>query len=591
MRAKPHGHVAAVLGTIRKLGLERLLDRKPSPQRALVVAMIAARILQPRSKLATARGLASETANHTLSEELGVEDSSADDLYDAMDWLLLRQPKIERALAKRHLEDGSLVLCDLTSVYLEGRECTLARHGYSRDKKRGKLQIVLALLCNREGCPVAVEVFEGNTADPGALSSQVHKLRDRFSLDRVIVVGDRGLITNARIGEDLAPAGLAWISALRAPAIRTLAEQGRLQLSLFDQRDMAEISAPDLYPKERLIVCRNPLLAAERRRKRLDLLDRTDELLEAVEKATKRKNRPLRGSKNIAVRADRALRKYKVGKHYDIEVADDGFNWRRNEERIDKEAALDGLYVIRTNVPEADLPADEAVRSYKSLSRVERAFRCLKSVDLKVRPVHHRLAGRVRAHVLLCVLAYYVEWHMRRRLAPILFDDHRKTDDRASPVQPARKSTAARTKANSGRTPDGFPVHSFHTLIDDLATLTRNRVVPDTPESTTSPVPTRDFPSCCSELRTRNSSRRRAMSAPTGQATAGLSGLHVGTNESPGREGTCTQPGSVLHVSFLYARTSLLPNVAGFSPSNSIFRSFAMGSATDRSPTKFLSRR
>ena len=476
LRAKPHGHVAAVLGTIRKLGLERLLDRKPSHQRALALAMIAARILEPRSKLATARGLASETANHTLACELGVEDASADDLYDAMDWLLSRQPKIERGLARRHLENGSLVLCDLTSVYLEGNKCPLARHGYSRDKKRGKLQIVLALLTNREGCPVAVEVFEGNTADPGALSSQVKKLRDRFSLDRVIVVGDRGLITNARIEEDLEPSGLNWISALRAPAIRILAEQGHLQLSLFDQRDMAEIDVPELYPGERLIVCRNPLLAAERRRKRLELLDMTDELLEAVEKATKRKNRPLRGSENIAVRADRALQKYKVAKHYDIEIADDGLDWRRNQERIDKEAALDGLYVIRTNVPENDLTADEAVRSYKSLSRVERAFRSLKSVDLKVRPVHHRLAGRVRAHVLLCVLAYYVEWHMRRRLAPILFDDDPKADERKSPVEPARKSIAAKTKANSRRTPEGLPVHSFQTLIEDLATLTRNQV-------------------------------------------------------------------------------------------------------------------
>ena len=476
LRAKPHGHVAAVLGAIRKLGLERLLDRKPSPQRALTVAMIAARILEPRSKLATARGLASKTANHTLACELGVEDASAEDLYDAMDWLLSRQSKIERGLAKRHLEEGSLVLCDLTSVYLEGGKCPLARHGYSRDKKRGKLQIVLALLCNREGCPVAVEVFEGNTADPGALSSQVEKLRDRFSLERVIVVGDRGLITNARIEEDLEPFGLSWISALRAPAIRALAEQGHLQLSLFDQRDMAEISVPELYPGERLIVCRNPLLAAERRRKRLELLDMTDELLETVEKATKRNNRPLRGGKAIAVRADRALRKYKVAKHYDIEIADDGFDWRRNQERIDQEAALDGLYVIRTNVPKDDLPADEAVRSYKSLSRVERAFRSLKSVDLKVRPVHHRLAGRVRAHVLLCVLAYYVEWHMRRRLAPILFDDHHKADDPASPVKPARKSNAAKLKANSGRTDEGLPVHSFQTLIEDLATLTRNQV-------------------------------------------------------------------------------------------------------------------
>ena len=494
LRALPHGHVAAVLGTLRKLGLERLLDRAPSRQRDLVVAMIAARILEPRSKLATARGLASETANHTLAEELGVEDASAEDLYEAMDWLLRRQPKIERGLARRHLEDGSLVLCDLTSVYLEGRKCTLARHGYSRDKKRGKLQIVLALLCNRDGCPVAVEVFEGNTADPAALGSQVKKLRDRFGLDRIVVVGDRGLITNARIEEDLKPAALAWISALRAPAIRKLAEQGHLQLSLFDQRDMAEISAPELYPEERLIVCRNPLLAAERTRKRLELLDRTDCLLEDVEKAAKRPNRPLRGKEKIAVRVDRAKSKYKVGKHYDIEIADDRLEWRRNQDRIDREAAIDGLYVIRTNVPEDELPAEGAVRSYKSLSSVERAFRSLKSVDLKVRPVHHRLAGRVRAHVLLCTLAYYVEWHMRRRLAPILFDDQRNTDDRESPVQPAQRSDDAKRKANSGRTDDGLPVHSFQTLLDDLATLTRNRVKTPAGEAATANVLPRPTP-------------------------------------------------------------------------------------------------
>ena len=494
LRALPHGHVAAVLGTLRKLGLERLLDRAPSRQRDLVVAMIAARILEPRSKLATARGLASETANHTLAEELGVEDASAEDLYEAMDWLLRRQPKIERGLARRHLEDGSLVLCDLTSVYLEGRKCTLARHGYSRDKKRGKLQIVLALLCNRDGCPVAVEVFEGNTADPAALGSQVKKLRDRFGLDRIVVVGDRGLITNARIEEDLKPAALAWISALRAPAIRKLAEQGHLQLSLFDQRDMAEISAPELYPEERLIVCRNPLLAAERTRKRLELLDRTDCLLEDVEKAAKRPNRPLRGKEKIAVRVDRAKSKYKVGKHYDIEIADDRLEWRRNQDRIDREAAIDGLYVIRTNVPEDELPAEGAVRSYKSLSSVERAFRSLKSVDLKVRPVHHRLAGRVRAHVLLCTLAYYVEWHMRRRLAPILFDDQRNTDDRESPVQPAQRSDDAKRKANSGRTDDRLPVHSFQTLLDDLATLTRNRVKTPAGEAATANVLPRPTP-------------------------------------------------------------------------------------------------
>ena len=290
------------------------------------------------------------------------------------------------------------------------------------------------------------------------------------------MVADRGLITNARIREDLEPSGLSWISALRAPAIRTLAQQGHLQLSLFDERDMAEISVPELYPGERLIVCRNPLLAAERTRKRLELLESTERKLDAVVAATRRRKAPLRGRENIAVRADRALGKYKVGKHFDTEVTKNSFRYRRKEARIAEEAALDGLYIIRTNVAEGDLPATEAVRSYKSLSRVERAFRCYKSVDLKVRPVYHRLASRVRAHVFLCMLAYYVEWHMRRSLAPLLFDDHQPNDDRTSPVQPARRSAAARAKANSRRTPDGLPVHSFQTLLADLATLTRNRV-------------------------------------------------------------------------------------------------------------------
>ena len=476
VRARPHGHVAAVLGAARRLSIEPLLDRRPSRERTLATAMIAARIFDPRSKLATARGLASETVTHTLSEELGVEEASADELYGAMDWLLKRQRRIERRLAKRHLEDGSLVLCDVTSVYFEGKKCPLARHGYSRDRKRGKPQIVFGLLCNRDGCPVAVEVFEGNTADPATLGAQVHKLCERFSLERMVMVGDRGLLTNARIREDLEPSGLSWISALRAPQIRTLAQQGHLQLSLFDQRDMAEISVPDLYPGERLIVCRNPLLAAERTRKRLELLDSTERKLDAVVKATRRHKSPLRGSDKIAVRVDRALGAYKVGKHFDVEITEDSFEYHRNQERIAEEAALDGFYVIRTNVPEDRLPANEAVRSYKSLSRVERAFRSFKSVDLKVRPVHHRLASRVRAHVFLCMLAYYVEWHMRRSLAPLLFDDHQPAEHRKSPVEPARRSPAARAKANSRRTPDGLPVHSFQTLLADLATLTRNRV-------------------------------------------------------------------------------------------------------------------
>ena len=479
LRSRPHGHVAAALGTTRRLGLERLLDRRPSRERALAAAMILARILDPRSKLATARSLRSETLTHTLGEELGIEDAGENELYRAMDWLLRRQDRIERHLAARHLEDGALVLCDITSVCFEGSKCPLARRGYSRDGKRGTLQIVFALLCNREGCPVAVEVFEGNTADPGTLGAQLDTLRKRFSLSRIVLVGDRGLLTDARIREEVEPAGLGWITALRAPAIRKLASEGNLQLSLFDERDLAEITAPELYPGERLVVCRNPLLAAERARKRLELLAATAGELDKVVAATRRENKPLQGNDKIAVRADRALRRYKVGKHFDTESTDDGFSYTRNERRIAVEAALDGLYIIRTSVLAEELAAEQAVRSYKGLSRVERAFPSYKTVDLKVRPVHHRLEGRVRAHVFLCMLAYYVEWHMRRALAPLLFDD----DDPAaatqsSPVAPARTSPAARAKAGRKRTPDSLPVHSFQTLMADLATLTRNRVQP-----------------------------------------------------------------------------------------------------------------
>ncbi len=476
LRSRPHGHVAAALGALRGLGLERLLDRQPSRDRALAVAMIVARILEPRSKLATARGLAGETTRHTLGEELDIEDADANELYAAMDWLLRRQPRIERRLAEKHLQEGSLVLCDVTSVYFDGSTCPLAQHGHSKDGKRDKPQLVFGLLCSRDGCPIAVEVFPGNTADPSTLSAQVHKLKERFSLERVILVGDRGLLTSARIREDLEPSGLSWITSLRAPQVRQLVQQGHLQLSLFDRKDMAEISAPDLYPGERLIVCHNPMLAAERRRKRLELLDATERRLDAVVAATTRKNRPLKGKHKIAVRVDRALRAGKVGKHFDLEVEEHGFRYSRNQQRIDDEAALDGFYVIRTNADRDDLTSEEAVRSYKSLSHVERAFRCFKSVDLKVRPVHHRLAERVRAHVFLCMLAYYVEWHMRRRLAPLLFDDQQRHHESDSPVKPAQRSRAARNKASSQRTPDGLPVQSFQTLLGDLATLTRNRV-------------------------------------------------------------------------------------------------------------------
>ena len=482
-RSLPHGHVAAVLGTLRKLRLDRTIAGADSPERQRTLAMIVARILDPGSKLATARGLAEATARDSLAETLALGEIDEDDLYAAMDWLLERQDAIERRLARRHLKDGALVLYDLTSVYLEGRRCPLGRRGYSRDGKRGKLQIEFGLLCDAEGRPVAVEVFHGNTADPATVGAQVDKLRHRFGFSRVVLVGDRGMLTEARIREDVKPAGLDWISALRGPAVRSLVESGAVQLSLFDEKDLVEIRS-DAYPGERLMVCRNPLLAEERARKRDELLQATEALLDPIVAATKREKWRLKGQDKIGVRVGKVVGKYKMAKHFELEIEEDSFGYRRKPESIAAEAALDGLYVVRTSLAETQLDAEATVRAYKRLSAVERAFRSLKTVDLKVRPVFHRTAERVRAHVLLCMLAYYVEWHLRERLKPLLFDD----DDpaaaeaaRMSVVAPAKVSDAAREKARSKRTANGLPVHSFRTLLGDLATIAKNRVVPQVP--------------------------------------------------------------------------------------------------------------
>jgi len=478
LRSRPHGHVAAVLGTVRRLGLESLIGSKPSRERDLAVAMIVARILEPRSKLATARALDAETLHSSLGEVMAVEDADEDELYEAMDWLLARQERIEQELAKRHLSEGTLTLYDVTSTYFEGRHCPLARLGHSRDGKTDKLQIVFGLLTNEEGCPVAVEVFEGNTGDPVTLTSQVRKIRERFGLRRVVLVGDRGMITSARIREDLKGVeGMEWITALRGPAIRKLVGEGSLQFSLFDQRDLAEIHSP-AYPGERLIVCKNPLLADERRRKRAELLAATECELTRVATATSRARNPLRDSAKIGLRAGRVLGRFKMAKHFRLEITDTSFRFERNQARIEQEAALDGIYVIRTSVPPEVLTAESAVRSYKRLAGVERAFRSLKTVDLQVRPIYHRKADRVRAHILLCTLAYYVEWHMRRALAPILFDDHDKEAGeklRASVVAPARRSTAGELKAWTKRSEENEPIGSFQSLLVDLATIVKNR--------------------------------------------------------------------------------------------------------------------
>ena len=478
LRTRPHGHVAAVLGTLRRLELDRCLDVQPSRLRDLSIAMIVARLFDPCSKLATARGLGEDTLFTSLGELLHLERADADELYAAMDWLLARQARVEAKLARRHLAEGALVLYDVTSTYFEGRTCPLAQFGHNRDGKRDKVQIVFGLLCNAEGCPVAVEVFNGHTGDPTTLAPQVQKLQERFGVEWVVLIGDRGLITEARIRKDLQPAGLAWITALRTTAIRHLVEQGTLQLSLFDERDLAEISSPD-YPGERLIVCRNPLLAGERARKREALLHATEEALAPIATATRRTRQPLRGEAEIGKRVGAVLGRYKVGKHFRIEITPTSFSYTRDDARIAQEAALDGLYVIRTNVPAEQLSAPETVRAYKRLSATERAFRSFKTVDLHVRPIYHHLADRVRAHVFLCFLAYYVEWHMRQALAPILFDDEDPAAgeaQRTSVVAPAQRSPGAQRKAQRLCTEDGTAVHSFATLLQDLATVAKNRV-------------------------------------------------------------------------------------------------------------------
>ena len=498
VRALPHGHVLAALGTARRLALDAVLPRRaPQRRRDLALALIVARLLEPAAKLATARMLDSATASHSLGEMLGLGKVAAKEVYAALDWLGREQPFIEAQLARRHLKEGALLLYDVTSTYLEGRCCELAQHGYSRDHRSDRPQIVIGLMCAAKpalakagGCPVAVEVFEGNTADPLTLSAQIDKLKQRFQLQRVVMVGDRGLLTSARIEQTLRPAGLDWITALRAPAIKQLAVAGGpLQPSLFTpapakagDRDMAEITSPD-YPGERLVVCKNPLLAEERARKRAELLAVTEKELARIAARVQRARSPLRGAAAIGQAVGAVLGRRHMAKHFQISITDDTFSFAQTPLSIVAEAALDGIYVVRTNLPATQSDAAATVRAYKSLSGVEHAFRSLKTVDLELRPVFHWTAPRVRAHVLLCMLAYYLQWHMRRSLAPMLFDEPdpaAREAQRTSPVAKAEPSPAAQRKAARKRTEpvDGepLPVHSFHTLLGDLATLTRNVV-------------------------------------------------------------------------------------------------------------------
>jgi len=476
-RSSPHGHVEAVLGTMRKLGLPGLIASKPCRQRELVLAMIAERLLVPCSKLATTRLFHSST----LAEELGVSDADVDELYAALDWLLARQARIEGKLAARHLEDGALVLYDASSSYYEGRTCPLAQFGHDRDGKKLPV-IVYGLLTDQAGRPLAIEVYPGNTGDPTTVATQIDKLRERFGLTRVVMVGDRGMLTQAQINKLKEHPGLGWISSLRSPAIRSLLEQGHLQRSLFDETNLAEIRSPD-FPGERLIACFNPLLARDRGRKREELLAATEKDLERLSREVNRRTRTPLGKAAIGLKAGRILGRFKVAKHFRLGIEDGRFSWARRQDAIARESALDGIYVIRTSQPQEQLSAADAVRKYKSLALVERAFRCFKGVDLLVRPVHHRSENHVRAHVFLCMLAYYVEWHMREALSPLLFHDEELKSDRAQrdPVAPAKPSPSARAKKATRMSEDGLPLHSFQTLLAELAKRCRNttRLVSD----------------------------------------------------------------------------------------------------------------
>src|SRR5438128_3657121 len=465
-RSLPAGHVAAALLMASRLELPRLLDRVPSRERALCVAMLVQRVLGPGSKLAMSRAF----AQSTLAAELSVEDADEDELYAALDWLLARQGRIERALARRHLVAGTLVLYDVSSSYFEGRSCPLAQLGYSRDGRRGTVQIIYGLLCDRRGCPVAVEVFAGSLHDDKTLPAQLDKLRRRFGWRSVIVVSDRGMVTKANL-ELVRASEAAWISALKAPQVKKLVAEGTLQLSLFDEQNLAEIAADD-YPGERLVVCRNPLVAEERARKREELLQATERALSEIAKRVEQGT--LAGAAEIGLAVGPALKRWRVGKHFQIEIADTSFVYRRKQDQIETEAALDCIYVLRTSVPEAELEAPDVVRAYKQLKEVERAFRTLKG-PLELRPIHHRLEDRVKAHVFLCMLAYYLTWHLRRAWKPLLFDDE-QPPRQPDPVAKARRSLPAEQKARSKRTTTGERCHSLATLLAELATRSRNTI-------------------------------------------------------------------------------------------------------------------
>ena len=471
-RSLPHGHVELILEAIKRTGIDKVISAKRTRERDLVLAMIIERLIHPCSKLATTRLWHSTT----LAEQLAVGDADEDELYAAMDWLLARQSRVEKKLAKRHLSEGCQVLYDVSSSYYEGHTCPLARLGHSRDKKRGKPIIVYGVLTDAQGCPLAVEVYPGNTGDPTTVPDQVNTLKQRFELDRVILVGDRGMLTQTQIDELKHHPGVGWISALRSEKVRQLVDQKYLQLSLFDEQNLAEIHSPD-FPGERLMACFNPLLGEERKRKRRALLDATEQALEKISKEVKRRTKKPLSAAEIGTKVGKIINRFKMGKHFERSITDGQFSYARRSDAIEREAELDGIYVIRTSEPKPSLSAEDAVRSYKNLAQVERVFRTFKGLDIRIRPIHHRTEERVRAHIFICLLAYYVEWHLRQALAPLLFDDETLASDRKQrdPVAPAEPSTAAKKKKVSRVTENGLPIHSFKTLVAEMGTRCRHR--------------------------------------------------------------------------------------------------------------------
>ncbi|WP_420538219.1 IS1634 family transposase [Microcystis aeruginosa] len=475
IRSLPHGHVMAILETIKKLGLDKIISEKSSRIRNVVVAMIVARIINPKSKLATARGFNSETCSQSLGQLLDLEKADEDELYNALDWLLEKQEKIEKHLAIKHLESGTLVLYDVTSTYLEGNGCELGKYGYNRDKKKGKTQIVFGLLCSAKGCPIAVEVFEGNTSDGATLSGQIEKVRKGWGIENVVWVSDRGILTNSKINELVKPIeGLDYITGLTKPQIRKLAEVEVIQLGLFDQVNLVEFESED-YPDERLIACRNPFIAQKNQLQREALLEAVEKELDLIVQATQREKRALKGQDKIALRVGKILNQFKVNKYYNLEITEEGFSYQRKLELIAQETALDGVYVLRTSLESTLMDAATTVKAYKSLSQVEEAFRCYKSIDLKVRPIYHYQGDRVKAHIFLCMLAYYVEWHLKQCLAPLLFEDE-EIDDSCLNVIKASRSESAQSKERKKRNQENLPVHSFRTLLEDLGTICLNTV-------------------------------------------------------------------------------------------------------------------